>query len=83
MSMILPTRVRPLGGSLLFVGADILHHLRRVRPVSSLWDEMRSGNIVGSYSRFILALDMLFILGLIEQTESGYIRKVVPNASQD
>jgi hypothetical protein len=64
--MILPTKhVRP-ADSLLSVGAELLASLSSDRTVTELWDEMRDTPGIVSFERFVLALDLLFALGLIE-----------------
>jgi hypothetical protein len=81
--MILPTKhIRP-ERSLLFVGGDILRCLRDPMTVSRLWDEIRCSFGEGSeprpitYDWFILALDLLYMMGAID-IERGLIRKKSP-----
>lgn len=78
--MILPTKhVRP-DRALLGVGAEVLGVLGRPMTMSMLWDEIRSGRSVGEpnavldYRWFVLALDLLYIIGAIELDE-GLIRR--------
>ena len=78
--MILPTKhIRP-DRALLGVGADILAGLAKPATVSVLWDGMRrrrtSSNAyaVLDYRWFVLALDLLYMIGAIE-FERGVLRK--------
>lgn len=80
--MILPSKHMPEDRSLLAVGARILGQIGDDSTVSSVWDQMRVHNSAAiseddrlSFDWFILALDFLFIAGLIELKESR-IRKV-------
>jgi len=78
--MILPTKhIRP-DRALLGVGAEVLGVLKRPMTVSMLWDEIRSRRSVSNtiavldYRWFVLALDLLYIIGAVELDE-GLIRK--------
>jgi len=78
--MILPTKHVRADRALLGVGAELLRILRRPCTVSKLWDELRAGRSGAathapiSYDWFILALDLLFIMGAIE-LERGIVRR--------
>lgn len=72
--MILPTKHIAIERSLLFVGAELIKLLKRPRTVSSLWNAFR--NLHGeserssvSYDWFILSLDFLCMLGIVEVRE--------------
>lgn len=78
--MILPTKhIRP-ERSLLTVGGDLLDCLREPKTVSRLWDELRAARggaaepAPMNYDWFVLALDLLFMIGAIE-FDRGLIRK--------
>lgn len=78
--MILPTKhIRP-DRALLAVGGELLGSLREPMTVSRLWDHTRSkrGHPGGpspiSYDWFVLALDLLFMIGPVE-LERGVLRK--------
>lgn len=73
--MILPTKHIPTGHSLLGVGAIILGALERPRTVSSLWDHLRGRPEVGTFSRLVLAVDLLYALGAVE-LDDGLLRRV-------
>ncbi len=79
--MILPTKhVRP-DRALIGVGAEILDMLEQPMTMSNLWDTIRSrrsatvSNPAIDYQWFVLALDLLYMIGAIE-LERGLIRKV-------
>jgi hypothetical protein len=79
--MILPTKHLRPERALLTVGADMLRCLREPMTVSRLWDEIRTprGERTRSaapinYDSFVLALDLLYMLGAVE-FERGLIRK--------
>ena len=78
--MILPTKhIRP-DRALLGIGADILAGLARPMTVSGLWDHLRlrrtasNSNAVLDYRWFVLALDLLHMIGAID-FERGVIRR--------
>ena len=78
--MILPGKHLPLSRSLLNVGAILLDSVDGRRTVSLLWSETKDRHEVGSFDRFVLGLDLLFILGLVDMGEDGVIvrRRGVP-----
>lgn len=78
--MILPTKhVRP-DRALIGVGAEVLDILGHPMTMSNLWDNIRSRRSVTmpnpaiDYQWFVLALDLLYMIGAIE-LERGLIRK--------
>jgi hypothetical protein len=72
--MILPTRHISTGHSLVGVGAVVLKHLAHDQTATRLWDRVRDCPEVGNYQRFVLALDLLYLLGAIG-LENGLIRR--------
>ncbi len=80
--MILPTRHLRPDRSLLGVGAGILETLRRPATVSALWDRTREDRTARrgapiTYAWFVLALDLLFLVGAIE-FRAGVLRRTTP-----
>lgn len=76
--MILPTKGIAPEQALITVGGQLLRLLDRPKTVSRLWHEIRSQGARTSELRFdwfILALDLLHILGAIE-LDHGRIRKL-------
>jgi hypothetical protein len=72
--MILPTKHLKTEQSLLGVGALLLARLRRSMTVSGLWEAVKAEPSVGSYPRFILALDLLYALDAIE-LQNGFLMR--------
>ena len=72
--MILPTKHISEEQALLGVGAVVLKEITRPQTVTSLWEKVRSHQTVGTFERFVLALDMLFLLELVK-LESGMIER--------
>lgn len=73
--MIVPTKHLKPQDSLLAAGGVVLQELRRPCSVSDLWSELRDNSVVATYERLILALDLLFVLGVIEYTD-GVISRI-------
>lgn len=74
--MILPSKHLSQNRALLTVGARILQHLHQPKTVSALWEELQHGGEEKRYStpmlvydEFVLALDLLFLIGAIEMEE--------------
>lgn len=80
--MILPTKHTRPDRALLAVGGDLLISLREPMTVSRLWDDfrLRRGNpgepAPINYDWFVLALDLLFMIGAVE-LDRGLLRKTV------
>jgi hypothetical protein len=71
--VILPSKHLSQERALLTIGGQILQHLRQPRTVSALWEELtlRTENSLYStsplnYDGFVLALDLLYLIGAIE-----------------
>ena len=73
--MILPNKFIEEKDSLLYVGALLLNKLDVPTSVSELWNQVNDNKSVNNYERFIIALDMLYILNLIE-LKNEKIRRV-------
>lgn len=79
--MILPTKHVRADRALIGIGAEILGLLGRPTTVSALWDSVRRKRAAFSpsspiaYEWFILALDLLYIMGAIE-LDRGLIKRV-------
>jgi hypothetical protein len=80
--MILPAKHLSQERALLTVGARILRHLSHPKTVSALWEEMPRTAVVKDdapslrYDWFVLALDLLFLMGTIELQEGLLSRKM-------
>ncbi len=67
--MILPTKGISPDVALLSVGAKVLALLSEPKTVSRVWDELAkstAGQSMMPYDWFVLALDMLYAMGLLE-----------------
>ena len=80
--MILPSKHLSQDRALLTVGVYILQKLSQPKTVSALWEELKNKNeatrIVAlplSYDGFVLVLDLLFIIGVVELKEGLLSRK--------
>lgn len=72
--MILPDKYIPESNTLLAIGGILLTNLHRRRTLSSLWSKVRKEKPIGSFERFVLAVDFLFILGAVK-FENGFLVK--------
>ncbi len=63
--MILPSKHISEDQALLGVGAVLLEELRNPQTVTGLWEKVRTHRVVGTFERFVLALDMLHITGVV------------------
>ncbi len=73
--MILPTKHIPTNQALIGAGAVILQELRTPKSVSALWEVVREVSSIENYERFVLTLDMLYIIGVVE-LDNLLIRRV-------
>jgi ABC-3C biological conflict system middle component len=64
--MILPTKHIPQNEALIGVSATLLAHLNVPMTVSGLWERLRSEPNVGTFERFVLASNLLYLLGAID-----------------
>lgn len=79
--MILPSKHLSQDRALLTVGAKLLAHLSRPMTVSALWEEVsrRENETTGRrpalrYDSFVLTLDLLFMIGVLD-LEGGLLRR--------
>lgn len=81
--MILPTKHLAQDRALLTVGARILPALEQPTTVSALWEQLShdSAALTGAkplrYDSFVLALDLLFLMGTI-QLNDGLLKRTKP-----
>lgn len=67
--MILPTKHVPLTKTLIGMGADILSRLDHPITISKLWYTVSEIPEIGTFGRFTMILDFLFLLGLVEYSQ--------------
>lgn len=72
--MILPTKHIPQNEALLGVGATLLSHLSGPVTVSGLWERLRSEPNVGTFERFVLASNLLYLIGAIDIKDGLIVR---------
>lgn len=75
--MIIPDKNIKLQNSLLGMGAQVLSELQTSETISSLWEKIKTNKVINSYEKFVLTLDFLFMLNLIDLQE-GIVVKVHP-----
>jgi hypothetical protein len=73
--MILPNKHVSLNKSLLGAGAELLPLITETDSVSTIWQKALQQTQIRSYSRFILVLDFLFLIGLIDLSEGMVCRR--------
>lgn len=71
--MIAPTKYVNTANSILGQAGEVLLHRRDGATVSSLWDDVRERATGISYERFVLCLDFLHVVGLVD-IEGGTLR---------
>ena len=72
--MILPSKHVSQEGSLLGIGALLLAELDQPQTVTSLWERAREEGTVGTFERFVLGVDMLYIIGAVN-LKNGLIER--------
>ena len=81
--MLLPTKHLRLDESILGLGASLLELLNDGATVDCVFDAysrtlaVGSGNVSVDPAKLLLALDWLFMLGVIEPTPGGGVRRCV------
>jgi len=75
--MIVPNKNIRLQNSLLDMGAQVLTELRQPQTVSSLWERAKTVKEINSYDKFVLTLDFLFMMNLVE-SKDGLVLKAQP-----
>lgn len=75
--MILPSKYTRETHALVGVGAILIDEVRRPCTVSALWERVHDSPSVATFERFVLGLELLYLLGLVsladgivERTES-------------
>lgn len=73
--MILPSKHLKLSNTLIGVGSVLLKYLDSDKTVTSLWTDTHSLLEINSFERFTLALDFLFMIGVVDFKE-GLLRRI-------
>ncbi|WP_409200380.1 ABC-three component system middle component 6 [Methanobrevibacter sp. DSM 116169] len=74
--MILPTKYLNSDETLIGVGNLIIRNISSSIPLSTLWEKVKKNENVYNFERFLLTLDMLFIIGIIDLDNENNIIKV-------
>jgi hypothetical protein len=72
--MILPSKFLRENEALVGVGGILLQRLEGRRNNATLWEDVKTNHAVATLERFILALDFLFLLGLIDIKGNAIMR---------
>jgi hypothetical protein len=75
--MILPNKYLTENDALIGVGSILLGKLSTPKPLSTFWEEVKDISNVGNFERFVLGLDLLFVLGLIEIKNNKIVKMVL------
>ena len=75
--MIMPNKYLKEEDTLLGVAAIIFNNLGHTQSLSDLWEKVKEDNSVYNFERFILSLDLLYILALLELDKNNNIIKVL------
>ena len=73
--MILPSKHISQDQALIGVGAILLKEIDQPQTVTRLWETVREEDAIGTFERFVLALDMLHVIGAVS-LENGLIVRV-------
>ncbi len=73
--MILPSKHISQDQSFLGVGAVLIKELKRPQTVTNLWEKVRCNKSVGNFERFVLALDMLYITGVVTLSNGMVVKE--------
>jgi len=73
--MILPTKHTEITNSILGIGTEILKYIEDGETISSLWVRVRNLSTIKDFEKFILGLDFLYLIGVIDQ-DNGLLRKL-------
>ena len=72
--MIMPTKYLREDEALIGAGATLLQRISRPKTLSDLWEETKSIPSLSNFERFILALDLLYLLNLIDFCDNEIVR---------
>jgi hypothetical protein len=72
--MILPSKTCSLSNSLLGFGTVVLESMTSPTTVTSLWEKIHSDDQQITFEKFILTLDLLYLLSVIE-FDQGLLRR--------
>ncbi len=74
--MILPNKYLKESEAILGIGAILIQKIPSSIFISDLWESVKEISNIGNFERFILGLDLLFLLDLIK-IENNKIIKII------
>jgi hypothetical protein len=86
--MILPTKGIQADRALLSIGADILRLLDEPKTISRLWEQVRAArserpaSSTLGFDWFVLALDLLYALGVVDWEHGRLFRLSAPEPAR-
>ena len=72
--MIMPSKYLREDEALIGISAALLPLVENNGNLPALWDSTKKITAVGSFERFILALDFLYLLGLVDLHKNKIVR---------
>ena len=72
--MIFPTKNLNVENSIVGIGSILLKNISQEETVSSLWEKCKLIPEVSSYEKFVISMDFLFLVGLIDFNKNGLIQ---------
>jgi hypothetical protein len=76
--MILPNKHLRENETLIGVGAALMQKIPSSILISDLWESVKEMAVIGNFERFVLGLDLLFLLDVV-RIENNRIIKVIKN----
>ncbi|WP_066973097.1 ABC-three component system middle component 6 [Methanobrevibacter filiformis] len=77
--MIMPNKYLTEKETLIGAGAVVIKNCSSKRSLSKLWDEVKDNDSIYNFERFVLTLDMLFILGVLDFDENNELVLIPKN----
>jgi hypothetical protein len=72
--MILPTKYLREDEALIGVSATLIPLVEKAGNLTELWESAKKLETIGNYERFILALELLYLLGLVDLHNNEILR---------
>ena len=72
--MIMPSKYLREDEALIGISAALLPLVENNGNLTALWESAKRIDAIGSFERFILALDFLYLLGLVDLDKNKIVR---------
>lgn len=72
--MIMPSKYLREDEALIGVSATLLPLVEKEGNLTALWESAKNIDAIGNFERFILALDFLYLLGLVDLHNNEIVR---------